>query len=107
MMGYIIDLTIVMQSLFLLMQARAQSGNASPVTHRLFEIALRAYRHDMQHSPQQVHEEIASFATPTKAFLKHKEVIKEVERLIHLHRFKPSEVFMAEARASASSSEAL
>src|ERR1700722_12441188 len=99
MMVYVIDLIIVMRNLFLLMQAREQvSENASSVTHRLFEIALRAYRHDAQHSPQKVHGEISSFVTLARAFLRHKDVIKEVERLIQVHQFKPFEVLVAETR---------
>ena len=44
MMGYIIDLTIVMQRLYLLMQARTQvSGSRSPVNERLFKLSLDAY----------------------------------------------------------------
>ena len=104
MMGYIVDLTIVMQSLFLLMQAHMEvAGCVSPVTQRLFDLALRAYTHDLQHSPQAVHEEIRAYATRTKAFLHHEAVMEEVVRLIHAHRFKPSERFMAEAKNYADS----
>jgi hypothetical protein len=104
MMGYIVDLTIVMQSLFLLMQAlRQASGCPSPVTQRLFDLALRAYKHGEQHSPQKVHEDICSFVTLKKAFLRPGEVIEKVERLIQVHRFKPSEVFLAEAKAGVDS----
>ena len=100
-MGYIVDLTIVMQSLFFLMQTRKEaSGSPSPVNERLFRLALDAYRQDIEHSLQTVHNEIYSFATVKKAIFKSEIVIKEVERLIKVHRFKPSERFMAQARAN-------
>jgi hypothetical protein len=101
MMGYIVDFTIVMQSLFFLMQARTEalaSGSRSPVNERLFKVALDAYKQDTEHSLQKVHDEIRSFATMRRAIFKSETVIKEVERLINDHRFKPSERFMALAR---------
>ena len=100
-MGYIVDFTIVMQSLFLLIQARTEalaSGSRSPVNERLFKLALDAYQQDTEHSLQKVHGEISSFVTIKKAIFKSETVIKEVERLINDHRFKPSEQFMALAR---------
>ena len=98
-MGYIVDLTIVMQSLFILMQARSEaSGFRIPVSEWLFNVALDAYRRDIEHSLEQVHDEIRKFATIKKIF-KSEEVIKEVERLIHDHRFKPPEQFVALARS--------
>ncbi len=101
MMGYIVDLTIVMQSLFFLMQTRKEaSGSPSPVNERLFRLALDAYRNDTEHSLRAVHDTIYSFATVKKAIFKSEIVIKEVERLIKVHRFKPSERFMAQARAN-------
>ncbi len=101
MMGYIVDLAIVMQSLFFLMQARTEaSGSRSPVDESFFRLALDAYRQDTEHSLQAVHNEIRSFATVKKAFFKSEIVIKEVERLINVHQFKPSERFMAQARAN-------
>src|SRR4051794_2843041 len=106
MMGYIVDLTIVMQSLFLLMQARTEvSGPGSPVDRRLFDLALLAYKHDGEHSPRKVHEEIRSFATRTNAFMRPGKVIEEVERLINVHRFKPTEAFMEEARENTGPSD--
>jgi len=100
MMGYIVDFTIVMQSLFFLIQARTDaSGSRSPVNERLFAVALDAYRQDPEHSLQKVHEEIRAFATMKKAIFKSKTVIKEVERLINDHRFKPAERFVEQARA--------
>ncbi len=100
MMGYIVDLTIVMQSLFFLMQARTEASRSPSVNEGLFRLALDAYMQDTKHSLQKVHDEIRSFATVKKAIFKSETVIKEVERLITDHRFKPSEPFMAQARAS-------
>jgi hypothetical protein len=101
MMGYIVDFTIVMQSLFFLMQLRTEaSGSRSPVNERLFNVALDAYKQDTEHSIQKVHDEIRSFATVKKAIFKSETVLKEVERLINDHRFKPSEQFVAQARAN-------
>jgi hypothetical protein len=100
MMGYIVDFTIVMHNLSLLIQARTEaSGSRSPVNERLFNVALDAYKQDTEHSIQKVHDEIRSFATVKKAIFKSETVMKEVERLINDHRFKPSEWFMAQARA--------
>jgi hypothetical protein len=99
MMGYIVDSTIVMQSLFFLMQARTEaSGSRFPVNERLFKIALNAYTKDTRRSFQIVHDEIRSFATVKKAIFKSETVINEVERLINDHRFKPEERFIAQAR---------
>jgi hypothetical protein len=101
MMGYIVDFTIVMQSLFFLMQLRTEaSGSRSPVNERLFNVALDAYKQDTEHSILKVHDEIRSFATVGKAIFKSETVLKEVERLINDHRFKPSEQFVAQARAN-------
>ena len=98
MMGYIVDLTIVMQSLFFLMQARTEAGSPFAVDERLSHIALEAYKQDTEHSLQKVHDEIRSFASIKKALFKSETVIKEVERLINDHRFKPSERFVEEAK---------
>ena len=102
-MGYIVDLIIVMQSLFLLVQERTEaSGFRIPVSERLFNVALDAYKQDFEHSLEKVHDEIGKFVTIKKIF-KSEEVIKEVERLIHDHRFKPSERFVELAKTSTSS----
>jgi hypothetical protein len=99
MMGYIVDLTIVMQRLYFLMQARTQaSGSRSPVNERLFKLALDAYMQDSEHSLQKVHEEVWLFATRKNALSKSGRVIEEVERLIDVHRFKPSEHFMVDTK---------
>lgn len=99
-MGYIVDLTIIMQRLHFLMQARTQaSGSRSPVNERLFKLALDAYKQDFEHSLQKVHEEIRSFATRRGNVLsKSGSVIEEVERLINVHQFKPSERIIVEAK---------
>jgi hypothetical protein len=95
MMGYIVDLTIVMQRLYFLMQA---SGSRSPVNERLFKLALDAYKQASEHSLQKVHEDIRLFATRKNALSKSGRVIEEVERLINVHRFKPSEHFMVNTK---------
>ena len=101
MMGYIVDFMMVMQSLFFLMQARTDiSGFRTSVSKRLFKVALDAYKQDTKHSLQKVHNEIRSFVTMKKAIFNSEIVIKEVERLINDHRFKPSERFMAQARVN-------
>jgi hypothetical protein len=101
MMGYIVDFTIVMQRLFFLIQAHTEaSGSHSPVNERLFKVALDAYKQDTEHSLQKVHDEISSFVTTKKAIFKSETVIREVERLINDHRFKPSEQFVALARTN-------
>ena len=98
MMGYIVDLTIVMQSLFFLMQARTEaSGSRSPTDEKLFKLALDAYKQDIEHSLEKVHNEIRSFITIKKNF-KSEAVIKKVEKLIHDHQFKPSERFLELAK---------
>jgi len=99
MMGYIVDLTIVMQRLYFLMQARTQaSGSLSPLNERLIKLALDAYKQDFEHSLQKVHEEIRSFATRKNALSKSGRVIEEVERLINVHQFKLSDRFMVDAK---------
>lgn len=99
MMGYIVDLTIVMQRLYFLMQARTHApGSRSPMNERLFKLALDAYKLDSKHSLQKVHDEIRSFATRKNALSKSGRVIEEIERLINVHRFKPTEHFMVQAK---------
>ena len=98
-MGYIVDLTIIMQRLYFLMQARTQaSGSRSPVNEGHFKLALDAYKQDFEHSLQKVHEDIRSFATRKNALSKSGRVIEEVERLISVHQFKPSERFMVDTK---------
>lgn len=98
-MGYIVDLTIVMQRLYFLMQARTQaSGSRSPVNERFFKLALDAYMQNSEHSLQKVHEEVRLFATRKNALSKSGRVIEEVERLIDVHRFKLSEHFMVDTK---------
>ena len=98
-MGYIVDFTIVMQSLFFLMQACTEaSGSRSPVNKWLFRLALDAYKQDPEHSLKKVHYEIRLFVTVKKAIFNSELVMKKVERLINEHRFKPMEKFMAQAR---------
>ena len=104
-MGYIVDLTIVMQNLFFLMQARTEATlTRIPVSEKLFNIALDAYMQDGKHSLKKVHNEIRSFITIKKIF-KSDAVIKKVEELIHVHRFKPSEGFVELAKTATISTD--
>ena len=97
MMGFIVDLIIVMKRLYFFMQARTQAwGSLSPVNEQLFRLTLDAYKQDSEHSLQKVHEEIRSFATRKNALSKSARVIEEVEKLINVHRFKPLERFMVD-----------
>ncbi len=48
----------------------------------------------------EVHDEIRSLATLKKANFKSETVVKEVERLINVHRFKPSERFISQGEHS-------
>ena len=101
-MGYIVDLTIVMQSLFFLMQALTEaSGSRISVNEGLFNVALDAYKQDGEHSLEKVHRDIRSYVTIKKIF-KSEAVIKKVEKLIHDHRFKPSERFVELAKTATS-----
>ena len=70
MMGYVVDLNVLMQSLFFLMQARRDASKSTTITYRFFKLALRAYAHnrDQEHSPTRVHYEIRTFANRSKAF---------------------------------------
>lgn len=90
-----------MERLHFLVQARTgTSGSRSPVDKELFKLALDAYKQDSEHSLQKVHQEIRSFATWKNALSKSARgrVIKEIERLITVHRSKSSERFVVDAR---------
>ncbi|KAJ7321941.1 hypothetical protein DFH08DRAFT_888956 [Mycena albidolilacea] len=100
LMGYIVDLTVVMQSIFWLTQARAQKIGGSnptatvPLSARLVELALTAYATD-NHS-RTVHEKIRLFVK-RKVALKPDLVLDHVVELIKTHRFQPSKSFEADA----------
>ncbi|KAJ6592791.1 hypothetical protein B0H19DRAFT_1088532 [Mycena capillaripes] len=106
LMGYIIDLTIVMQSLFWLTRARAEALSKGgrgdtvatvPITKRLVKLAYTAYATD-EHSAK-VHEELREFAKPTVA-LKPDIVLEQIVKLIETHRFEPSKKFETDAEAA-------
>lgn len=104
LMGYIVDLTIVMQSLFWLTQARAEAlskevrGNrvaTVPLTERLVELAFTAYATD-KHS-RTVHDAIRQFVN-RKVVLKPDIVLNQIVELIASHRFQPPEKFETDAK---------
>ncbi|KAF7334090.1 G domain-containing protein [Mycena venus] len=109
LMGYIVDLTIVMQSLFWLTRARAEAvskGGAMvatvPLTKRLVELAFTAYATD-EHS-KTIHEDLRPFVKPTFA-LKPDIVLDHIVELIKSHRFQPSQSFAAKAEAGRETGE--
>ncbi|KAJ7729018.1 hypothetical protein B0H16DRAFT_1893971 [Mycena metata] len=110
LMGYIIDLTIVMQSLFWLTRARAEAKSKAvgdpiatvPLSKRLVELAYKAYATD-EHS-RTVHAEIRQFVKRTIA-LKPELVLGQIVKLIKTHRFQPSKGFQSEAESERGSVE--
>jgi len=110
LMGYIIDLTIVMQSLFWLTRARAEAESKAvgnpiatvPLSKRLVELAYKAYATD-EHS-RTVHAEIRQFVKRTIA-LKPELVLGQIVKLIETHRFQPSKGFQSEAESERGSVE--
>jgi hypothetical protein len=95
-MGYIVDLTIVMQSLFWLMQAK---GGTRPVLCRLIKLAFKAY----SDSPDRtlVHDDIKSYVAGVN-FLnmgRRDRVLEKVISLIRTHRFVPRDVYKARVEA--------
>lgn len=110
-MGYIIDLTIVMQSLFWLTRARAEAKSKAkggdpiatvPLSKRLVELAYTAYATD-EHS-RTVHEEIRQFVK-RKVALKPDLVLDQIVKLIETHRFQPSKGFQSEAESERGTAE--
>jgi hypothetical protein len=87
-MGYIVDLTILMQSLFWLMQAR---GGGSAIQVKFIELAFDAYAKSGDRT--KVHKEIRSYVTKTMVF-KHgqrDQILEKVIDLIYTNRFQPPE----------------
>ncbi|KAJ7487960.1 hypothetical protein FB451DRAFT_1553531 [Mycena latifolia] len=104
LMGYIIDLTIVMQSLFWLTRARAEAVSKGgqtvatvPLTKRLVELAFTAYATD-EHSST-VHGEMRQFVSRTVA-LKPDIVLEYIVELITSRRFQPAKRFETDAEAA-------
>ena len=52
------------------MQARTHAFGPSPVNERLLKLAMDEYKQYTEHSLQEVHDEIRSFATMKKAGFK-------------------------------------
>ncbi|KAJ7487980.1 hypothetical protein FB451DRAFT_1226117 [Mycena latifolia] len=101
LMGYIIDLTIVMQSLFWLTRACAeglsrggQTVATVPITEKLVKLAFTAYATD-KHS-RAVHGKIREFVSRTVA-LKPDIVLEHIVELITSHRFQPAKSFETDA----------
>ncbi|KAL0064121.1 hypothetical protein AAF712_008981 [Marasmius tenuissimus] len=87
LMGYIIDLVLVMQSLFWIVQVR---GEGETVTKHLLRLAIEAYGASENGELTRIHNAIASFATPTSLFkFGHKDlVLAKVEELITDNKFR-------------------
>lgn len=98
LMGYIVDLTIVMQSLFWLVQA---GNGTNAVRPRLLKLAVAAYLESGDRA--RVHEEIKTFVTSSTAFKigQKDRVLEKVVQLIHSHRFEPPDDFKDIAQQSA------
>ncbi|ESK91433.1 hypothetical protein Moror_2688 [Moniliophthora roreri MCA 2997] len=92
LMAYIVDLTIIMQSLFWLTQAR---GDGHPVTKPLLRLAYAAYADCEEGASSRVHDAIQSFVTPTALFrIRRRDLtFDKIVELIHANRFTPSEHF--------------
>jgi hypothetical protein len=112
-MGYIVDLTIVMQSLFWLTRAHAEAKSKAaggdpiatvPLSKQLVELAYTAYATD-EHS-RIVHAEIRQFAKRTMA-LKPDLVLGQIIKLIETHRFQPPKSFQSEAESERGSAESV
>ncbi|KAF7334076.1 G domain-containing protein [Mycena venus] len=109
LMGYIVDLTIVMQSLFCLTRARAEAvskGGAMTATVSLtkhpVELTFTAYATD-EHS-ETIHEDLRQFVKPMFA-LKPDIVLDHIIELIKSHRFQPSQSSAAKAEAGRETGE--
>ncbi|KAL0573415.1 hypothetical protein V5O48_008537 [Marasmius crinis-equi] len=88
LMGYIIDLALVMQSLFWIVQAR---GEGQRVTKHLLRLAFEAYEASEGGERAWIHNAIAAFVTPSSLlrFGQKDLVLEKVETLITQNRFKP------------------
>lgn len=101
LMGYIVDLTIVMQSLFWLVQSRNsrdKKTKALPLDPRLIKLAIQAYRESGDRT--RVHHDIQSYVGNTNAFsvAYHKDkTLEKVVQLIKNNRFEPPEKYKRNA----------
>lgn len=82
MMGYIIDLTLIMERRFLIQAHREASTPPTNAEKSLFDLSFDEYRRSQAN---QVHENIREFVARAKA-LQSQRVIEEVERLINTNR---------------------
>lgn len=98
-MGYIFDITAVLESLFHLMQAQGPGMDPKPVTIPLLELAARAY----SNSPQRgrCHREIRTFVARTNIInrVDRDMVLQKVIDLIHDIHYVPDDAALEEARA--------
>jgi hypothetical protein len=108
-MGYIVDLTIVMQSLFWLTRTRAEAVSKDgvmfatvPLTKHLVELAFTAYATD-EHS-KTIHEDLRQLVKLTSV-LKPDIVLDHIVGLIKSHRFHPSQSFATRAEAERETGE--
>ncbi|THU98021.1 hypothetical protein K435DRAFT_857051 [Dendrothele bispora CBS 962.96] len=93
-MAYIVDLTIVMQSLFWIMQARGESGTIRGLLdRRLVRLAFEAYKDSGDCT--RVHTEIRSFVGPTSVFKRDQRdlCLEKIVSLIRDNRFIPPESY--------------
>ncbi|KAF8888607.1 hypothetical protein BD779DRAFT_1523915 [Infundibulicybe gibba] len=104
LIGYIVDLTVVMQSLFWLMQSKEEGF---PVTPRLILLALAAY--EESGTRDSVHRDIRTFVTGTKIFQRgHRDqVLDKVVAMVTAHRFDPPEMYKSRAREIGSGKESV
>ncbi|KAJ7799904.1 hypothetical protein B0H14DRAFT_2616611 [Mycena olivaceomarginata] len=109
LMGYIVDLTIVMQSLFWLTRTRAEAVSKDgvmfatvPLTKHLVELAFTAYATD-EHS-KTIHEDLRQLVKLTSV-LKPDIVLDHIVWLIKSHRFHPSQSFATRAEAERETGE--
>ena len=103
LMGYIIDLTIVMQSVFGLLNH--PPGVRAPVTRRLVNLALKAYVQS-PHKRQDVHNDIRTLVSKkTLQRFNTEYVVGEITRLIETHRFVPDEQYLDRMTIKDSDSE--
>jgi len=103
LMGYIIDLTAILEGLFVLLQAQGGSALARPVTPELAELAVQAY------APHRFpcHHDIKKFVKDTTIFDRVDKdlVLGEVISLINKHHFVPKSQFKQRAKKLVSTSD--
>jgi len=98
LMGYIVDLTAVLECLFSLIQSQGGTGPRA-VTLKLIDLTLEAYSDSEKKA--QCHHKIKTFVENTNIFQPgHRDsVFEEVAELIRTHRFELSPELRREAKA--------